>query len=74
MADLRALILKLRNTPDHGSQNASQDFRKICDEAVMLAEEILTCIDGLKVTAKHRAWKSFQQAIRSAGQRERQRV
>jgi hypothetical protein len=65
-ADLRALILKLRNTPDHGSQNSSQDFRKICDEAVMLAEEILTRIDGLKVTAKYRAWKSFQQAIRSA--------
>jgi hypothetical protein len=66
MADLRALILKLSNTPDHGSQNASQDFRKIYDEAVMLAEEIPTRIDGLKVTAKHQAWKSFQQAIRSA--------
>jgi hypothetical protein len=64
--DLRGLILKLRSSPDHGSQDASQEFRKICAEAVRLAEEILARIDGLKVTEKHRAWKSFQQAIKSA--------
>jgi hypothetical protein len=65
-ADLRALILKLRSNTGDGSQDASQEFRKICDEAVTLAEEILTRIDGLKVSGKHRAWKSFQQAIKSA--------
>jgi hypothetical protein len=65
-ADLRALILKLRNTPSHESQDASPHFRKICDEAVTLAEEILTRIEGLRVNGKHRAWKSFQQAIKNA--------
>ena len=65
-ADLHALILKLRNSSGHDIQNASPEFAKICDEAISLAEEILTRIDDLRVTGKHRAWKSLHQAIRSA--------
>jgi hypothetical protein len=73
-SDLRALVLKLRTDgssprpsrfqPD--AEDTSSDFRKVCNEAIALAEEILSRLDGLKVTGKYRAWTSFKQAIKAA--------
>jgi hypothetical protein len=73
-SDLRALVLKLRNDassprpsgfqPD--AEETSSNFSKVCNEAIALAEEILSRLNGLKVTGKHRAWASFRQAIKAA--------
>ena len=70
-SDLRALILKLRNDASppepgglqHDAEEISSDFGEVCDEAIALAGDILTRLDGMKVTGKHRAWKSLKQAI-----------
>ena len=73
-SDLRALILKLSNDAPSlrlsgfkpNAEETSSTFGKVCNEAIALAEEILSRLDELKVAGKHRAWTSFKQAIKAA--------
>lgn len=60
-SDLLAIIRKLR--PD---ETISLEFRKICDEAARLAQELLGRLDKLKVKEKDREkWKTMKQALAS---------
>ncbi|CZR70076.1 uncharacterized protein PAC_19977 [Phialocephala subalpina] len=81
--DLRAVIDKLQklfqwqlvsisSTGEEDDESGERTIvEKICDNATGLAEEILERVEGLKVKGKkHRKWKSFEQALKSAWSKE----
>jgi hypothetical protein len=81
--DLSALVVKLRQSFDQGSNIDSPDqnitiqqrsFEEICDEAVKVAEELVQRLDKLKVKdGKLRKWRSVQHAVGTAwSQKERE--
>jgi hypothetical protein len=41
-------------------------LQDLCDKCGREADQILTRLQGLKVNGKHRAWKSFQLAVKAA--------
>ncbi|PMD17222.1 hypothetical protein NA56DRAFT_752573, partial [Hyaloscypha hepaticicola] len=78
--DLQAVVLKLRRSvcPKDPSNSLIKDeqwdrnpFKKICDDAVTAAEEIIERLHKLKVKrVKDRKWESFWQAVKSAWSQE----
>jgi hypothetical protein len=62
--DLSDLIAKLKKSS--GSQeDDSNSFNKICDEAIDVAREIVSKVEGLKLQeGKLRIWRSLQIAVR----------
>ena len=70
-ADLQGLIVRLRQQACEYGMNAQdgdqwERFRKICDEAANVADELVSRIGRLKVKGgKHRKIQSIQQAIRT---------
>jgi hypothetical protein len=80
--DLQSVIAKLQATPDTASGNAfgrpieaipqqEDSLRKICDEASIIAEELLRKLQSLTVKdGKHRVLESLKIAIRSAWSKE----
>lgn len=75
--DLRALIYKLQQSSHTGNEPPGREdeaqqksLEVVCDEAVKVAEEIVTRLEGLKVKdGKHRKWNSLKQAVESAWSR-----
>jgi hypothetical protein len=71
--DLRTLVLKLRrsnfSTEDtvhtDGGLKSGSSFEKMCNEAATIAEDLIGKLEKLKVTGKHRLWKTIRQAIKS---------
>jgi hypothetical protein len=71
--DLRALIATLRqsipsaNSPDNSDQahdDSWSSFRKICDEAAKVADELVGRLSQLKVKdSKHRKLRSIRHAV-----------
>ena len=69
--DLEILNTKLQrsfDTSDYNSQSMSDEDRSLidlCQKCSRLAIELQTKLNGLKVTGKHRKWKSARQALKS---------
>jgi hypothetical protein len=73
--DLRALITKVRlglsTVPALGplTEEETEDnysFKKICDEAAKISENIIERLDKLKIkNTEHRKWTSLKHAVRS---------
>jgi hypothetical protein len=43
------------------------NLHKLCDESILLSEELLNKLNGLRVRdGKHRGWESLKAAVRSA--------
>jgi hypothetical protein len=76
--DLQTLVVKLRKYLPPTESNNSQDianqeddeswasFKKVCDQAANIADEILGRLEKLKVKdGKHRKWRSLQKAVES---------
>jgi hypothetical protein len=59
--DIAAITAKLSLGKD-----LDPNFQKLCALATDVANEISARLDKLKVTGKHRAWKSLRQAINAA--------
>lgn len=72
--DLRALILKLRQSlnsedehPNQGIASQRSSFEVLCDEAVKVAEELVHRLEKLKVKdGKLRKWYSLKHAVETA--------
>jgi hypothetical protein len=78
--DLRRLIQKLQmsfysdcpttSTPDEDEMALRESFEKICDEATLLADQLVDRLEKLKVDldvkGAKRIWKSIHQAVISA--------
>jgi hypothetical protein len=71
-SDLLALTIKLRRSFyssealfTQEEQTLANNFERICNEALGVADEILQRLDRLKVKGQYRAWKSFQQAAKA---------
>jgi hypothetical protein len=70
--DLRALIVKVARVRDSevaesenkGDQDGEASFRKICCDAIKLAEELIDALHKLKLReGKNRIWESFRKVI-----------
>ena len=70
-SDLRELVNKLeqssRSRPSEGQQDPGQEFRQICSETKLVAEELLRRLETLKLDSesKHPKWRSLQMAVKS---------
>ncbi|KAE9364418.1 hypothetical protein N431DRAFT_421379 [Stipitochalara longipes BDJ] len=73
-ADLKSLITKIQvsllkkdESEDLGDQDQAQSgsFRKVCDEAVKVADELVGRLKKLKINGKHRRLTSLQQAVKT---------
>lgn len=71
-ADLDVLVKKLRKSMysglgSEGDDDRWKNLREICDEAAMVAEELLERLETLKLNfdSKHRGWDTIKLAIRS---------
>ncbi|KAH6698160.1 hypothetical protein BKA61DRAFT_530992, partial [Leptodontidium sp. MPI-SDFR-AT-0119] len=71
-ADLDVLVKKLRESMysglgSEGDDDRWKNLREICDEAAMVAEELLERLETLKLNfdSKHRGWDTIKLAIRS---------
>ena len=63
-ADLSILIAKLKHSAV-SRQDGSSSFDKICDEAVGVATEIVSKLEGLRLQeGKFRLWRSLQKAVK----------
>jgi hypothetical protein len=73
-ADLNALTAKLRSSFNseqiecftQEDQIFADSFERICNEAAMIAEELMGDLDKLKVKGEHRKWKSLWIALHTA--------
>jgi hypothetical protein len=75
-ADLRALVVKIElsshseltiSSLEKDEEQTHQQFQKICNEAIKLADEIIKRLDKLKVKGSGaRVWKRVRKAIESA--------
>jgi hypothetical protein len=73
-SDLLALATKLRRSVyssdvlgclTQDEQMLAENFDRVCNSAVIVADEILQRLDMLQVKGKRRAWKSFRQAFKA---------
>jgi hypothetical protein len=71
--DLADLATKLRRPlqAEHLSTSRSHNTQQtalqgLCDECVRVAERLIARLESLKVQGKHRAWRSFQHAVKAA--------
>jgi hypothetical protein len=73
-SDLHAIVTRFRQhvqVPELGSSAADRqllkdNFNRSCDAAAKVAEDLLGRLEKLKVKGKHKAWKSFRQAVKTA--------
>ncbi len=73
--DLSALNGKLQLSYDNVGSSAplSEDDRslmKLCEKSKGLADELLSRLDRVEVSGKHRKWKSARQALKSVTHRD----
>ena len=50
---------------DESLSEADQSLMELCENCERTANELLTTFDRVKVTGKHRKWKSARQALKS---------